>query len=53
VTGICYKFTARVVRHAGSYYMLYVHVKSAPEELRRALEELARRKLVEVVIICP
>ena len=53
MTGVCYKLTARVVRHGGSYYMLYVHIKDAPEELKRALEELARRKSVELLIICP
>ena len=51
--GACYRLTARVVRHAGSYYMLYVHVKDVPEEVRRALEELARRKVVDLLIVCP
>jgi DNA-binding LacI/PurR family transcriptional regulator len=52
VTGVCYRLAGRLNRTSRGYYVLYLRVRDAPEEVRRVLEALAGRD-VDVAIICP
>jgi len=49
---ICYRLGGRLWRTARGYYVLYLHVRDAPPELRALLESLVRKD-VEIAIICP
>jgi hypothetical protein len=49
---ICYRLKGKLWRTSHGYYMLYLHVRDLPPELRNVLESLAGKE-VEVAILCP
>ncbi len=49
---ICYKLKGKLWRTSHGYYMLYLHVRDVPPEVRQALEKLVGNE-VDVAILCP
>jgi len=49
---VCYRLKGKVWRTGNNYYVLYLHIRDAPPELRDLLEGLVRKD-VEIAIICP
>jgi len=52
VVSVCYRLRGKLWHVSHGYYMLYLHVRDAPVEVRKALEMLVGRE-VDVAILCP
>jgi len=49
---VCYKLKGKLWRTSHGYYMLYLHVRDVPQDVREVLENLVGRE-VDVAVLCP
>ena len=49
---VCYRLKGKVWRTSHGYYVLYLHIRGAPENVRDVLEKIVGNE-VDIAILCP